>query len=201
MSTEVCISVLYTPAKEYNRPMKLPFVRKPDFWRTYTAITLTGLGVTLFAYVAVQQDMRLTANNAPRALAGEVAMELAGGADAATATGELKVDETASLNPFVTVVDASHKVVATTGSVGSQTPLPPMGAFDFTKTKGVDTFTWEHDGVRDAAVVLYVPTTSQYVVAAQSLRPVEDNIERITTLFLLTVIGVVLVPALFLLAI
>jgi hypothetical protein len=165
------------------------------------AVTIGG-GVTLFAYVAVQQSLRLGLNNPQLQIAEDTAARLDGGAAPQSVVPALTVDEAQSLSPFVTIVDTHDHVLATSGKIGSVVPLPPASAFPDALKRGDSWFTWQHDNntVRDAAVIVpFHGAQSGYVLVARSMSQVEQTIGRITVLAGLTLIGVLLVPAIILL--
>jgi hypothetical protein len=174
---------------------------KPDFWRLYFAVVFTGLGVVLFAYVAVQQTLRLGANQTPQQLAEDAAVKLANGMTPGDIVGSAQIDEAASLSPFVTIVDSQYHVLASSGVMDGQVPLPPTGVFQSAGKSGLDRVTWQHAGIRDAAVIVPARTSTgtDYVLAAHSLRLTEATIDHLTALWFATVLGILIAPAVLLL--
>lgn len=161
-----------------------------------------GTGLTLFAFVAVQQSLRLGLNDPQQQIAEDTAYRLSQGASPSSIIPSTVVDESRSLAPFVTVVDSNMQVQASSGRIGDITPLPPASAFADAQKRG-SWFTWQHDNntVRDATVIIPYShgNSSGYVLAARSMKQVENTISHIAMLAGLTFVGVLLVPALILL--
>ncbi len=162
-----------------------------------------GTGLIIFAYTAVQQSLRLGLNDPQWQIAEDTAYQLSQGASPSMVIPHDVVDESRSLAPFVTVVDNSAHVLASSGKIGNTVPLPPASAFPDAQKRGNNWFTWQHDDntVRDATVIVpyHQGNHSGYVLVARSMKQVEDSIGHITALAGLTLIGVFLAPALILL--
>jgi hypothetical protein len=139
-------------------------------------------------YGAVQQDLRLSANDPQIQLSEDIATSLAGGKDPRALVAEDTVDMAASLSPFVIVLDESGKPLASSAQLDGQTPLPPTGVLDYARANKQDRFTWQpRPGVRSAAVVTYYrsDTGSGFVLAGRSLREVERREDGILEVVLL----------------
>ena len=164
-----------------------------------------GTGLIVFAYTAVQQSLRLGLNDPQWQIAEDTAYQLDQGASASSVTPGNVIDESRSLATFVTIVDKNIAVIASSGKIGTSVPLPPASSFPDAKKRGNNWFTWQHDNntVRDATVIIPYShgNTSGYVLVARSMKQVENTIAHITVLAGLTLIGVLLVPALILLLI
>ncbi len=132
-------------------------------------------------YVAVQQTLRLSANDPQIQLAEDTALKLTTQDDTVQITSLPKIDIAKSLSPFVIIYDASGKVVSATGDIEGETPEVPMGVFAYTKEHREDRFTWQpRQGVRIAAVMRhYSGRTTGYVLAGRSLREVEKREDRL----------------------
>lgn len=173
-----------------------------DTVRLWLLSVAIGSGLLIFAYAAVQQSLRLGLNEPQWQIAEDTAYQLSQGTAPAAVVPNSVVDESRSLAPFVTVVDQNGHVLASSGKIGGSVPLPPASAFPDAQKRGHNWFTWQHDNnaVRDAAVI--VPYTDGgrlgYVLVARSMKQVEDTIGRITVLAGLTLLGVLLAPALIL---
>jgi len=129
-------------------------------------------------YTAVQQDLRMGANDPQLQLAEDAARALDGGARPGTLVGSSKVDVAASLAPFVVIFGASGTVLATDGVLDGHDPVPPLGVLDAARTDPPNRVTWEpRTGVRVATVT--VPWHGGTVMSGRSLREVErqeDNV-------------------------
>lgn len=171
--------------------------------RLWLLVVVVGGGVTLFTYVAVQQSLREGLNAPQLQMSEDIAAQLNGGASAASVIPPVKIDESTSLDPFVTIVDQHMHVLASSGSIGSVVPLPPSSAFPDSQTRRSNWFTWQHDNntLRDATVIVpfHHGNESGYVLAARSMSQVEATIGHITILAILTLLGVLLAPAIILL--
>lgn len=131
--------------------------------------------------VAVQQDLRIGANDVPQQLAEDGARALDGGADPAAVVGAGVVPIDSSLAPFVVVFDAQGALLATNGSLAGRPPSPPTGVLQTAKATGRDAVTWQpRTGVRVALVAL--PWKGGTIVAGGSLRVIESRIEAIEAL-------------------
>lgn len=161
--------------------------------RAWLLAVVIGFGVTFFAYVAVQQSLRLGLNDPQWQIAEDTAMQLSQGGNPDSLIPKTTVDEASSLAPFVTIVDSHLHVLASSGKIGNQVPLPPASAFPDAGKRGA-WFTWQHDNntLRDAAVIMpYQGPHPGYVLVARSMQRVEDTIGHIAILAVLTCIGVV----------
>jgi hypothetical protein len=129
-------------------------------------------------YTAVQQDLRMRANDPQLQLAEDAARALDGGAQPSTLVGQAKVDVSASLAPFSVIFDASGNVLATDGRLDGHDPVPPLGVLDAARQNPPNRVTWEpRTGVRVATVT--VPWHGGTVMSGRSLREVErqeDNV-------------------------
>src|ERR1700681_2273093 len=152
------------------------------------AVTI-GSGLTVFAYTAVQQSLRLSLNDPQWQIAQDTAYKLTQGASPASVLPNNTVDESKSLAPFVTIVDNNIHVLASSGRIGDSIPLPPPSAFPDAQKRGDNWFTWQHDNntVRDAAVIVpYQGPHTGYVLVARSMSQVENTIGHIAVLAGLT---------------
>ena len=152
-----------------------------------------------FVYTAVQQDLRMGANDPQLQLAEDAAHALDGGAPASTLVGSAKVDVAVSLASFIVIYDLSGHVLATDGQLDGHDPVPPLGVLDAARQDPPNAVTWEpRAGVRIASVT--VPWHGGTVLAGRSLREVErqeDNILLVAAAAWLLMLGVLAVTALF----
>ena len=144
-----------------------------------TATLLAGL-----AYLAVQQAIRLGANDPQVQIAEDTAAALADGTAATALVGERKVDLSASLAGFVIVFDEAGRPLAGSAELDGRLPLPPPGVFDQARRAGQNRFTWQPGpGVRTAAVLVHhAGARSGFVLAGRSLREAEARIDTVTLL-------------------
>lgn len=140
-------------------------------------ILLTGL-----IYAAVQQNMRLTANDPQIQFTEDASAYLKeGGNPEDVVSSTNKIDMSKSIGTFIIVFDESGKIVASSGLLDGATPAPPQGVLDFAKKNGENRVTWApRKDVRIAAVVRYYSgKKTGYILAARSLREVEKRDKRL----------------------
>ena len=159
------------------------------------ATILAGL-----VYVAMQQTLRLGANDPQIQMAEDTAAALASGAEARTLVPTQTVDIGRSLAPFLIVFDREGQVVASSAALAGATPPLPAGVLDSTRQRGENRLTWQpRPGVRIASVITAVNGgAGGYVLAGRSLREVESRIDLLSLqvgLAWLAVIGATLVVA------
>lgn len=136
---------------------------------------------TSVAYLAVQQNIRLSANIPQVETAENVAKALESGADPAGLNDANKVDVATNLALFIIAMDDAGAVTGSTANLNGESPKPPQGALEYTKTHGQNRITWEpQKGVRLAIVIEHVSgDKGGYVVAGRSLRETENLINTI----------------------
>jgi hypothetical protein len=135
-------------------------------------------------YAAVQQSLRLSANDPQIELAQEVATKLDEGAKPDDFISG-KTDLKQSLAPFVIVYDKSGHVVAGSGYLDRKIPTVAYGVLKAAKSKPYNTVTWQPASkVRLAAVS--VAAHDYYVLVGRSLQEVE---KRENTALMLAAIG------------
>lgn len=131
-----------------------------------------------FVYTAVQQDLRMGANDPQLQLAEDAAHALDAGAPALTLVGSSKVDVAVSLSPFIVIFDPAGQVLATDGVLDGHDPVPPKGVLGAARADPPNAVTWEpRAGVRIASVT--VPWHGGTVLAGRSLREVERQVDNI----------------------
>jgi len=164
--------------------------------KTYFAIVIVGAGLLIFGYAAVQQSMRLGANDPQWQLVQDGASRLDAGASPDAVVGASVIAMKTSLAPFTIVTDRNRSVLASSGQLDGTTVLPPNGSFEASLSRGNNWFTWQPAaGVREATVIMpYGGAHPGYILAARSLSRVEQNIAIITRLATFTLIGIVIVP-------
>jgi len=135
------------------------------------------------SYAMVQQSTRLSADDLPLTTAQVAKQELQSGSNAKDIVPALKTDLNTDSSVFTIITDGSKHVLASSATLGGQTPLPPNGVFSFTNTHGSDHFTWEPTaGVRLATrVIPYGKTPNNgFIITGQSLKQYEDRIKTYT---------------------
>jgi hypothetical protein len=129
-----------------------PLVR-PAFisWLPVAAgvVVLGGL-----VYGAVQQSLRSGANDPQLQIAGDLAAQLAAGADPVELVGSGRVDLARSLAPYITVFDGTGRVQASSAVLEGRTPVPPAGVLEAARHQRNE-LTWQpRPHVRSAIVVV-----------------------------------------------
>lgn len=141
------------------------------------AVVATGLSVLIYA--AVQQNYRMNANDPQIQLAEDTASALDQGATPDAVLPQTQTDISSSLAPFVMVFDKQGQILASSGSFEGGFPTYPQGALFAADKTGENRVTWQpQPDLRFASVVH--TTSNGYVVAARSLREVENRIQQTT---------------------
>lgn len=126
-------------------------------------------------YLAVQQELRQSANDPQIQIAEDAAAALENGApvDSILPAGKTAIER--SLASFVMVFNDRGEVAGSSATLHGQTPQLPGGILDYVRSHGQDRVTWQPEpGVRIAAVVVRYPGAQPgFVLAGRSLREVE----------------------------
>jgi len=160
-------------------------------------IPLAGLAVALcgVVYVAVQQVWRHAANDPQIQMAEDIAGALGSGALVASVLPATGIDIGASLAPFVTVLDDTGAIVASSGRLRGEIRRVPAGVIDHARQNGAARVTWQPEpGVRIATVVQRYSRTAGgaggFVVVGRSLRENEQRTGQFQNLIALACAGV-----------
>ena len=135
-----------------------------------------------FGYIMTQQALRLSADDPGVEYATDIALSMSTGQPSSSDPGSASVDMATSLTPFTVVYDAAGKGVAGTGKLNGQYTAPPVGVFDYVKTRGQRNFTWAPvSGVRVAAVLVPIGANASggYVLGGRNLAEVERRMDEI----------------------
>lgn len=154
------------------------------FMRAFPKWLPIGVAVTLvllISYAFAQQVYRQSANDPQVMMAHDTAAALAAGTPADQLVSREKVDPSASLAPFLIVLDSSGHVVVSSMTLGGSSPVPPSGVLDTAKTSGEYRVTWQpRVDARVASVVVPVKGgPGGFVVAGRSLKAVEDRVDQL----------------------
>jgi hypothetical protein len=155
--------------------------------RIWVAIAGTATLIIGAAYVMVQQSTRLSANDAPLALAQTIKSSLENGSSANDVLPAQTINLRTNNNLFAIVTDGSQHVLASSATLDSQNPLPPKGVFAYTKAHGNDLFTWQPAAkVRLATYVLSYGSAPNdgFIITGQSLSQFEKRVDTYTQLAL-----------------
>jgi hypothetical protein len=141
-------------------------------WLPLAAVSVVLCGLVC---LTVQQVLRQDANDPQIQMAEDAASAAASGAAVESLLPAGRVDVGRSLAPFMIFYDDAGTVVASSGFLHDQAPLPPEGVLDFVRANGEHRVSWQPEsGVRIAAVIVrHRGTESGYVLAGRSLREVE----------------------------
>ena len=151
----------------------------PFYVRLWLVLVVCGTLLMGLVYAAVQQDLRMTANDSPVQIVQEVTDALKQGADPQSIVPPTPTDLSSSLAAFVIIYDKNGQEVASSAELNGKTPALPGGVLATVDKRGDDRFTWAPgSGVREAVVVGKYATstaTNGYVLAGQSLRETEKH--------------------------
>jgi hypothetical protein len=150
--------------------------------RQWLPLAVVVTAVCGLVYLAVQQDLRQSANDPQIQMAEDAAAALGNGAAVEAIVPVEKVAIEHSLAPFVMVFNDRGDVVGSSATLHGKTPQLPAGILDYVRGHGEDRVTWQPEpGVRIAAVVdRFQGSQPGFVLAGRSLREVEvreDNAE------------------------
>jgi hypothetical protein len=160
--------------------LDLPTIR-PTILRAFLLWMPSAVAVTLvcgIAFTIVQQNYRQSANDPQLQMAEDAAAALSAGASPSQVATGPQVDMATSLAPFIIVFDSAGKPLASTASLGGQTPIPPIGVLQTATDQGQNMVTYEpRSGVRAAVEVVRWSASgaSGTVVAGRSLREIEQR--------------------------
>jgi hypothetical protein len=170
------------------------------FWRAlaiWLPIAAATTGLAGIVYLTAQQSMRLGFDDPQIALARRTADRLNSGAAPASLVPE-QAELATSLDPFVLVLDADGRLLASSVVLHGQMPNYPAGVFDTARRRGEDRVTWQPEsGVREATVA--VPWHGGFVVTGRSLELTERHVDQLAVLVgagWLATLGLVAVAAL-----
>lgn len=161
--------------------MILSFVNRFRGWVTFILLAAI-ITVLMGALYATQQQAYRTGANDPQIEATEeIANALNQDVPAdAIISSENAVNLERSLSTFVIIYDKDGKVLVGSGKLGDQIPTPPSGVFDVTRARGENRFTWQpQTGVRLATVLRKADNDKGFILAARSLREVEQREQRL----------------------
>jgi hypothetical protein len=139
---------------------------------THFAVAIIVTGIFLTIYATVQQVHRSNANDPQLQLARDIENKISNNKPYDQLLPSDSIDISTSLGNFVTLYNSSGVPVQSTGMIDGRLPQLPAGAFDFTKNRKEDVFTWQpRTGVRIAAVLEATPVG--FVAVGRSLHEVE----------------------------
>lgn len=151
----------------------------------YLLLALAACLATLLCgliYVAVQQDLRMTANDPQIQMAEDSAARLTAGQTAVQVIPPGLTDIAHSLAPYLIVYDDQNRPLASSATLDGQTPVLPTGVYADAKAKGETRISWQRrTDVRSAVVMVYHSGPHPgFVLAGRSLREVERRESALT---------------------
>lgn len=153
--------------------------------RIWLAVAGAATLIIGVAYVMVQQATRLSADDAPLALAQTIKNNLENGSSPNDVIPAQTINLRNNNNLFAVVTDSSQHVLASSASLDGQNPLPPKGVFAYTKVHGNDQFSWQPAAkVRLATYVLSYgkEPNDGFIITGQSLSQFEKRVNTYTQL-------------------
>lgn len=168
--------LLKSIAKENFSMVREQVSTRPIFFHALTlGVLFTLMGGA--ASLVFQQMLRHGANQPQQQMAAAYASEIASGVKPDEAIPRNYVDLTRSLEPFTIFYNDQGTAATGTGYLHQQLPTPPRGVFNYVRSSGTDTISWQpQPGVRIAAVIQRVEgATPGFVLTGRSLRVVEEQ--------------------------
>ncbi len=138
----------------------------------------------IFTYIALQQYMRMSANDAPAEIVKNIDLALSEGALPSQFNSTHPVEIDKSLSLYVIIYDANGRPISGTGALNGNYPIPSSDVFAYTRSHQIDKFTFEpKPQLRHAVVMTYHDgTTPLYILAGHSLEQVESHIKELLSL-------------------
>lgn len=148
--------------------------------RLWLPIAVAVTVVFGFAYGAVQQTYRNSADDPQVQLAEDSAALLDAGAPESDIVPVDTVNLADSLSPFVILYDAQNNVIDGSGLLDGSPPTPPPGVLDTARSAGRNRVTWQpRPGIRIASVSA-AAKDGRVVLFGRSLREAEARVEQLT---------------------
>jgi hypothetical protein len=144
-------------------------------WLPLSAAVVCTFGIM---YLAVQQYIRLSADELPLQYAENVKVKMESGTPLSEVIrGTEPVDMQKSLSPFVIICNGDGNVLSSTTLLHNNHPVP-QGVLTFAKRYGENRRTWQPaHTIRNAIVVLpwSINGNEGYIIGGRSLREVEKR--------------------------
>ncbi len=149
--------------------------------KIWLVVALLTTAFCALIYTAIQQTLRLGANDPQIQLAEDIANALESGRSTGSLMPSEMVDLKSSLGVFVMRFDDQGKQLLSSGVLDGQRLQLPDGVLEYVRNHGEDRITWQPEpGVRIAAVITrYKGVESGFVLAGRSLREVEHRTSQI----------------------
>lgn len=141
----------------------------------FLALAAIVTTISLTVYCVAQQVYRQNANDPQIEVSDAVAEAMQQGAPAEAIVDQSgSIDFSKHLSLFIMIFDKDSKLVASSGKIGEETPVPATRDIESAKQNGSNRFTWKpKDGVKVAAVLKKVNDEGQVVLVGKNLREVE----------------------------
>jgi hypothetical protein len=162
--------------KEHLFMIRDEVIARPIFFHSL----IIGLILTLMggaASLTFQQMLRRGANQPQAQMAAAYASQITSEAKPVDTIPSNHIDLEQSLEPFAIFYDDQGAPSAANAFLNNAIPAPPRGVFNYLRTHGTDTVTWQpQPNVRIAAVILRVSGPNPgFILAGRSLSIVEEQ--------------------------
>lgn len=154
-----------------------PLGRVLGRWVPIAFLTTVLVG---FAYVGIQQNYRMNANDPQIQLAQDVSTALDAGATSADIVPTSKVDISKSLSSYIFIYDKDNKVLGSDVTLNGKDLAFPTGVLDNARKNGTDTVTWQPEAGVRSAVVATKASNGDVVVVGRSLREIEKRVTMLS---------------------
>ena len=150
-------------------------IMRYSFFQQFFPLVVTLSVVCGLIYWAVQQDLRMGAND-PQIQMVEDTVVLLNSGKTYAASRKIAIDK--SLSPFIIIYDKKGNPIDSEALLSEKMPQLPLGVFSDAQNLGEDRLTWQPaNGVRIAAVV--APFKNGFVLAGRNLREVEKREDQL----------------------
>lgn len=171
----------------------------PQHYYLWLLLIIIITGFCGLVYGSSQQILRQSANDPQIQMVEDLANQLNQGQRLDTLLPDKKVDLTQSLSPFVIVYDNYQQVIGSSANLDTSTLSLPTGVLDNVKNQGQERLTWQpNSNLRFATII--VKNNNGFVLAARSLREVEQRERKLMLEVMMVWVGLVFVTTIFTIA-
>ncbi|HUD09537.1 MAG TPA: hypothetical protein VMR77_01890 [Patescibacteria group bacterium] len=149
--------------------------------KVWIPLAIVATGLSGLIYLAVQQDLRIGANDPQIQIAEDVARQISTGENPLAFIPPIKVEVSQSLANYIVIFDAKGNIIGSSAVLDGKELMLPSGVFTSAKNNGETRFTWQpRAGIRSAVVMNYYKgLNTGYVLVGRSMREIEKKIDHL----------------------